>query len=101
VSDLTEGLVPESWMIGVFGSSARCERRGGRCREVSDGSDVDLLIIYPDNHSIEALNARRAVAGEFRKISIAVDIVLLSESENEASRFWITEDVREVRECLV
>ncbi len=99
VSSAVEGLVPESWALGVFGSAAKCERWYGQCRAVTDGSDVDLLIVYPDRSPAEAMAVRRAVAESLREIAVPADIVLLSRTEISNSGFWTAEKVREIREC--
>lgn len=96
VSDFVAKSVPDTWMIGVFGSAASCQDRTGNCATWPAGQDLDLLVIYPDGYARVALQVRRSLTKSLSTMAVVADVVLLSDLEAASSGFWDKEQVRHV-----
>jgi hypothetical protein len=98
-NDVVAGAVPESWFVGVFGSTAACQGPPSLCVAQDDDRDLDVLIVYPEGHALDALRVRRTLRTTLATMCIAADVVLLSKSEAASSNFWNEEGVRDLRAC--
>lgn len=82
-----EGIVPDGWKTFIFGSSARCPISTIGCVVENEGSDLDLLIVYPSRYVKEGLRVRQEVITALNQQGIVADVVLLNDREHDESNF--------------
>lgn len=95
--DLLAQDVPESWSVGLFGSTRACPDDARHCIGRDGTRDLDLLLIYPSGRELQACNVRKRVRYSFSSVGLFVDIVLINRNEARSSGFWTLESVRDLR----
>ena len=88
VTEFVAKAIPESWVVGVFGSTAACGGPPTGCMARSKNQDLDLLIVFSEGYEMDALRVRRNLMASLAAISIPADVVLLSETEAASPGFW-------------
>jgi hypothetical protein len=87
VRSCVESAVPIDWDTFVFGSLGRCQGAPSSCPAWDVVSDVDLLVVYPDNETYEAIKVRQALRAAVARLGFFADIVLLSRGEQRVTSF--------------
>jgi predicted nucleotidyltransferase len=91
--------------VYIFGSTTRCTRSIYGCSTAQEKSDLDILIVYPQQEIERALAIRRYISAALDKLNIPSDIVLLDEAESSESQFAQREKAIELstitKPCLV
>lgn len=82
-----EEIVPNEWETFIFGSSARCALSAIGCVVENEGSDLDLLIVYPSRYIEEGLRIRQEVFTALNQQGVVADVVLLNDREHDESDF--------------
>jgi predicted nucleotidyltransferase len=87
VKKTLDEIVPDDWQVLVFGSTARCRFDAYGCTSEKNGSDIDLLIVYPRRRVQKSLQVRQWIVTALGKRGIVADVVLLNDSEHSESNF--------------